>query len=372
VSRRRASPAAPAAPPPWRRTACLAVAAPLALLCLGPLAAAAANAAGPTANASTAAAANPGTAAAANARTVAAAAVIAASPTATAVTAMAWPSLPSLRTLRALGWLADPHLPAWAERWLHNPRERTAAAIDAVRRGDAAAAVGPADAALRLLPDSPLASYNAGSARLATGDKKLAEAAAPLLAAGAKGAARDLQVAADYNLGNAHLTAGQFAGAIEAYKQALRLAPGSAAAKYNLELALTAEQQQRQNPPRAIGPRGGGGTPRPGDQRQTAGQGGPGQSGANPQPGKPGEQGASSAQGPRPGDHGAAPGQPGPRGQASPRTGQQPLAGYQDQPEMSANQAAAVLEAVENLERQQRREAAAKEARRRAARGEDW
>ena len=39
---------------------------------------------------------------------------------------------------------------------------------------------------------------------------------------------------------------------------------------------------------------------------------------------------------------------------------------------MSASEAAAVLEAVQNLERQQRRQAAARLARQRAANGEDW
>ena len=39
---------------------------------------------------------------------------------------------------------------------------------------------------------------------------------------------------------------------------------------------------------------------------------------------------------------------------------------------MNANEAAAVLEAVQNLERQQRRRAAERLARQRAANGEDW
>ncbi len=39
---------------------------------------------------------------------------------------------------------------------------------------------------------------------------------------------------------------------------------------------------------------------------------------------------------------------------------------------MSASEASAVLEAVQNLERQQRRQAALRQARRRAANGEDW
>ncbi len=289
--------------------------------------------------------------------------------------ALAMPQLPDAGSaLKSLMWLAHPQLPAWAERWLYNPRERTAAAIDALRHGDGKAAVADADSAARLAPESNLTSYNAGSARLATGDRKLAGEAAPLLEKAAKGAGRDLGRAASYNLGNARFATGEYAGAIEAYKQALRLAPADADAKFNLELAMQCQREQ-QNQRRAAGPRSGGGTPRAGDRQQTAGQGGPGNPGSNPQPGKPSTQPGNQQQAPQrqaqSGNAGAQ-GRPGPNGQPAPLNGQQPLPGYKDQPEMTANQAAAVLEAVQNLERQQRREAAAREARQRAAKGEDW
>src|SRR5262249_39991576 len=265
--------------------------------------------------------------------------------------------------------LLHPHLPAWAERWLYNPRERTAAAIESAARHDAKAAAAAADTALRLAPDSPLASYNAGSARLGGGDGRAGAAAAePLLEQ------RDLAVAAGYNLGNARLAAGDLAGAVEAYKQALRAAPGNADAKFNLELALREEQRRRESGSKALGPRGGGARPREGQRRETAGQGGSGAAGAKPgPPGRPPEQRAPSPQeGQRAGQSGQAQSAQGLRGQPSPLSGRQPLAGYQDQPEMSASEAAAVLEAVENLERQQRRLAAARLARQRAAHGEDW
>ena len=286
------------------------------------------------------------------------------------------PSWPSLRTLRSLPSpfsLLHPHLPAWVERWLYNPRERTAAAIAGVARGDAGGAVAAADTALRLAPGSPATSYNAGTARLAAGDRAPAGGAARLLEQAVKAAGPDLAVAASYNLGNARLAAGDFAGAVEAFKQALRAAPGNADAKFNLELAL---REQRRHPPggsRAVGPRGGGSRPREGERQQTAGQGGSGAAGANPQPGQPAEQRASSLQqGRQQGQTGQAESAQGLRGQPSPLSGRQPLAGYQDQPEMSASEAAAVLEAVENLERQQRRLIAARLAHQRAAHGEDW
>jgi tetratricopeptide (TPR) repeat protein len=312
----------------------------------------------------------------------------------------ALPSLPSLptpaqriasaqREMRALSTamsLLGPHLPAWLERWLYNPRERTAAAIASVERGDGKAAVAAADTAQRLAPGDPLTSYNAGSARLTAGnaggagkagssgaDRQLAREAEPLLEQAVKAAGPDLAVAASYNLGNARLAAGDFAGAVEAYKQTLRAAPGHASAKYNLELAWREQQRQQQDSRRALGPRGGGGRPREGERQQTAGQGGSGAAGANPRPSQQAEQrGPSVQQGQSQGRNGQAQAAEGTRGQPSPLLGRQPLSGYQDQPEMSAAEAAAVLEAVQNLERQQRRQAAARQARQHAANGEDW
>ncbi len=269
--------------------------------------------------------------------------------------------------------LLHPHLPAWAERWLYNPRERTAAAIDSLARHDGKAAVAAADTAHRLAAGDPLASYNAGSARLATGERPLAQAAEPLLEQAVRGAGADLAVAASYNLGNARLAAGDYAGAVEAYKQTLRAAPSHADAKFNLELALREQQRQPPNPPRGVGPRGGGGRPRAGERGQTAGEGGSGGAGANQQPGRqPDQHAPAPAQDRSQGQSGPAQTAQGLHGQPSPLAGRQPLAGYQDQPEMSASEAAAVLEAVQNLERQQRRQAAARLARQRAANGEDW
>jgi tetratricopeptide (TPR) repeat protein len=315
------------------------------------------------------------------------------------------PPLPSpARALSSALSILRPHLPAWVERWLYNPRERTAAAISEVERGDRRAAVAAADSALRLAPAEPLASYNAGSARLAQAggnnaagaagpagsagsagrgrlsamiaagvDRLQARAAEPLLEQALKTAGPGLAPAASYNLGNARFTAGDFAGAVEAYKQTLRVAPRNADAKFNLELAWREQQRQRQSSQRGIGPRGGGGRPREGQRRETAGQGGSGAAGANPRPGSPREQSASSPQqGQGQGRGGQAQTAAGWRGQPSPLSGRQPLPGYQDQPEMSASEASAVLEAVQNLERQQRRRAAERLARQRAANGEDW
>lgn len=266
--------------------------------------------------------------------------------------------------------LWHPHLPDWAERWLYNPGERTRQAIEASRKGDAKGAVGPADTALRLAGDSPLVRYNAGTAHLDAGDKS---GALPLLDQAAKTAGRDLAPAASYNLGNARLAAGDYAAAVEAYKQTLRAAPGDAAAKFNLELALRQQEKQRQSARQGVGPRGGGGRPRQGGQQDREGQGGSGNAGASPQAGQTDQRGNAPRPAPHPGQNGEQQGATrGPQGLPQPLSGQQPLPGYRDQPEMSASEAAAVLEAVQNMERQQRRLAAARQLRQHAANGEDW
>ena len=91
-------------------------------------------------------------------------------------------ALPSLPSLSSLPWA--PHLPAWAERWLYNPRERTESAIAAVGKKDTKAARSAADTALRLAPQDPLARYNDGTAHLLAGDRR---GAVPLLERAAKG-----------------------------------------------------------------------------------------------------------------------------------------------------------------------------------------
>lgn len=266
-------------------------------------------------------------------------------------------ALPSLSSLPGLSSLI-PHLPVWAERWLYNPRERTGRAIDAVRQGKPREAVGPADTALRLAPRDPLAGYNDGTAHLDAGDRR---GAVPLLEKAAKQAGRSLAPAAQYNLGNARLGSGDAAGAVEAYKQALRLAPHDPNAKYNLEVALRErdKEQRRAKSPRegSRGDREGkkdstdrGGTNDPADRQNKAPANDPGQS---PRKGQD-----------QPRNAGEEPQQTGADGRPLPR--------FRDQPEMSGQEAAALLQSVENLERQQRRRQASQRSRRHAAQGKDW
>ena len=89
-----------------------------------------------------------------------------------------WAALPSLSLPSSWPEPWTPHLPVWAERWMYNPRERTAHAVEALRQRDAKEARSAADTALRLAPQDPLARYNDGTAHLLTGDRR---GAVPLL-----------------------------------------------------------------------------------------------------------------------------------------------------------------------------------------------
>jgi tetratricopeptide (TPR) repeat protein len=271
-----------------------------------------------------------------------------------------WATLAALPDLSALSFLT-PHLPAWAERWLYNPRERTGQAIEALGKKQPKEAVGPADTALRLAPREPLAGYNDGTAHLASGDRR---GAVPLLEKAAKTADRSLAPAAFYNLGNARLASGDAAGAVEAFKQALRRAPHDEATKHNLELALREREKEKM---RAKSPREGDKGDREGDKGSSK------RPGANDPADPADRQNPSKSQ---------DPGQSGPKNQDQPqssgeqpqRTGPdgRPLPRFRDQPEMSAQEAASLLQSVESLERQQRRQQAAQRSRQKAAKGKDW
>jgi Ca-activated chloride channel homolog len=259
--------------------------------------------------------------------------------------------------LPSLPW--KPHLPAWAERWLWNPRERTGQAIEAWEAGEPEAAADYAATALRLTPDDPRTEYNAGTAEL--GARNLRKSVG-LLEKSVRDAPPDLAPAAHYNLGNARLTAGDAAGAVEAYKQALRLAPDDANTKHNLEIALR-EREKEKN--RMKSPREGSRGDRPDKQNSSdsPGSGDPNQqqdqrrSDAN----DPGQDRQQGQQGP-PKQSGKRPEQP----------GEGPMSRFRNQPDMTAQEASALLESVENLERQQRRKQAAERAQARGTQGKDW
>jgi Ca-activated chloride channel homolog len=263
-----------------------------------------------------------------------------------------WASFPSL----PLPW--RPHLPEWTERWMYNPRERVERSLDAQKQGKPREAVGPADTALRLAPDDPLVQYDAGTARLGAGRGRQA---VPPLEKAAKSAPRELAPAAHYNLGNARLAAGDAAGAAEAFKQTLRLQPGNQDAKYNLELALREEQKQKM-----------GGQGKPAGSRGNRSQNqDPSDSSGKGRP-EPNQQPQNGRQPSSPQPQGQKPQQGGSQDQQNQQGQDGRLPQFRNQPEMSAREASSVLSAVENLERQQRRDQAARRARQHAAKGKDW
>ncbi|HTQ79040.1 MAG TPA: tetratricopeptide repeat protein [Thermoanaerobaculia bacterium] len=260
-----------------------------------------------------------------------------------------------------LPWSWPPHLPARFERWLYNSRERINAAIAEARKGDAASrkrAIEKADTALRLAPGDTRIQYDAGTLHLAGGD---ASGAAEILDRASRAAGPELATAAAYNLGNARLAAEEPDAAIAAYERALRLDPANQDAKWNLELALKEREKQRQmkGPGGANAGGGGGGAAsrQPGaDQRGNQKNNSP-----NADQGQQKQQQA-----------GGSSDRQGGQGSPAPRPGDQPLPQFKNQPDMTAAEAAALLESVENLERQQRKNQAAQRAQRRSAKGKDW
>ncbi len=275
---------------------------------------------------------------------------------------LGWAMLPSLPSF------LQPHLPVWAERWMYNPRERVEKAMS---EEDPKKTVRPADTALRLAPDDPLVQYDAGTAHLEAGH---ARKAAAILEKAAKGAGPELSTAAHYNLGNARLAIGDGSGAVQAYKQVLRAEPGNQNAKYNLEIALREEQKQKMG--LSGSPRGGrGNNTKNQDPSNQPGRGkpdeDPNQGKNRRQPPSPQQQGQQQKQGEQ-GDNRDNRDHRDHRQQGNQGGQDDRLPQFRNQPEMSGREAASVLSAVENLERQQRRDQAAKRARQRPVRGKDW
>lgn len=248
------------------------------------------------------------------------------------------------------------------ERWMHNPRERTGTAIEEWKRKDYAAADHHLEEALELAGETPRALYNAGTGRLGAGAPG---AALPLLSRAAEAAKKDpgaqaLRPESLYNLGNAHLGAGDAAHAADSYRAALRIRPDHTAAKHNLELALRELDKERQRQLHNE-------QPSQGQDQQQQQQGGGGQGGAK---------GAHQQGGGGGGEQEDPSAQPQPQGPSQGREQRRSprLPDFDPQKDMSADQAASLLEAVENLEREQRR-AQAEQARRERARTateKDW
>lgn len=284
-----------------------------------------------------------------------------------------WIAIPLLAALPALPfpWLEEP--PAWLEPWMHNARERTLASREAFDERRFDEAVEAARTAHRLEPDDPRTELNLGTSLLAA--ERTDEALESLTRAAdrlesevldgdgpADEGTLDLASTAHYNRGNALLASDDLSGAVEAYEQALRRRPGHLDAKHNLEVALERlrqrQEQQQQQQQQQDGDGEGGENPQPGDSEDESEEG-PGE-GRRPEP-------EDGSQGEEP-----SPAPPGESETTQPQQGDPRLPRFEDQPDMTAQEAAAILEAVENLEREQRRLEATERARNQARTEKDW
>ncbi len=123
------------------------------------------------------------------------------------------------------------------------PQRDTRAGRQAWRQGDYPKALERFGDAATLRPDDERALFNLADALVASGQ---VDEAIPLLSTLGGKTASPLAAAARYNLGNALFAKQDFAGAVEAYRSALQLAPGDEDTRRNLELALRRLKQQQQ------------------------------------------------------------------------------------------------------------------------------
>lgn len=261
------------------------------------------------------------------------------------------------------------------DRWRYNPRERAAAGLDALEEGRTDAALRAFDAAADLARETtaeePWALYDAGAARLLT--EREAQRAVGLLERATETAPPELAPDALYNLGNARLAAGDPAGALDAYRRALRLAPDLPSAKRNLEIARKRVEDASSRPetPPAEPPRNdqetdGDDAGRP--ERERPPEERDGEDPQDPQDPQAPRDLQEPGGGPRPSDETSpeASGRSGKpdradseeEGRGAPR----PLPRFHEQPDLTPFQAAALLEAIDHLERSRRRQEAAERA----------
>jgi Ca-activated chloride channel family protein len=130
---------------------------------------------------------------------------------------------------------------------LVRPRRLTARGQADYERGNHPQALSAFEGAAGMRPQDPRTRFNLADGLYRNGKFEEAEA---LFRALGEDAPSTLAPAARFNLGNARFQRQDYRGAIQAYRDALRLAPDDAEAKRNLELSLRAlKKQQEQKPP---------------------------------------------------------------------------------------------------------------------------
>lgn len=140
-----------------------------------------------------------------------------------------------------------PWLTAWSLPWTAGRLSRDGR--EAWRRGDWARSRSAYEAAQRAGGEQPELLYNLGTSQLAAGD---ALAAAETLGK-VRTSDRALGAKAHYNRGNALFELGSLEAAAKAYEEALRLDPGDADARHNLDVCrrrLAAKPPKPEDPPK--------------------------------------------------------------------------------------------------------------------------
>ncbi len=123
------------------------------------------------------------------------------------------------------------------------PTRLTAEGRRQYKEGNAPAALDAFTKAAAARPGDPRAQFNLADALYKSGKFDDAQQRYEPLARDARS---PLAAPARYNLGNTLFQKQDYAGAVRAYRDALRLTPGDADTRHNLELALRAQQQQKQ------------------------------------------------------------------------------------------------------------------------------
>jgi hypothetical protein len=132
---------------------------------------------------------------------------------------------------------------------LLRPRRATEEGRGEYGRGSHPQALSAFERAAKARPDDPAVRFNVADGLYKNG--KYDEAAALFRALGADGAS-PLAGVSRFNLGNSLYQKQDYRGAVQAYRDALRVAPGDESTRRNLELALRAlreqEEQQKKQP----------------------------------------------------------------------------------------------------------------------------
>ena len=130
-----------------------------------------------------------------------------------------------------------------ADELLLKPTRLTAQGRGHYKEGNGPGALEAFTKAAAARPDDPQARFNLADALYKNGKFDEAEAHYQGLAGDVRS---PLAAPARYNLGNTLFQKKDYPGAVRAYRDALRLLPGDADTRRNLEMALRAQQQQQQ------------------------------------------------------------------------------------------------------------------------------